>query len=179
MDRAYAYNNVRSLLAVFVALEVLNNEDKKNSEGERQGNGSEEGMKGDICASSTMLKERGKWIQLRFNIPNIPENKRNAKRVLKQSLLAFKLFQQRFNIVSTRFNNLERAWQTLSTLPFNKIERMLKQMLNYPPNIFWRRNSYIFCGFFRVSLCGIGEEHFISPSLASAKSLVFLDQLKV
>ena len=36
-----------------------------------------------------------------------------------------------------------------------------------------------FVDFFRVSLCGIGEEHFISPSLAPAKSLVFLDQLKV
>ena len=49
--------------------------------------------------------------------------------MLKQSLKAFKLFQHRFNILSTRFNNVERGWQTLSTLPFNKIERMLKQML--------------------------------------------------
>ena len=61
-----------------------------------------------------------------FNIPNIPENKRNVERMLKQSLKAFKLFQHRFNIPSTRFNNVERGWQTLSTLPFNKIERMLK-----------------------------------------------------
>ena len=76
-----------------------------------------------------MLKERGKWLQLRFNIPNILENKRNVERMLKQSLKAFKLFQHRFNILSTRFNNVERGWQTLSTLPFNKIERMLKQML--------------------------------------------------
>ena len=30
------------------------------------------------CAWSTMLKERGKWLQLRFNIPNILENKRNV-----------------------------------------------------------------------------------------------------
>ena len=80
-------------------------------------------------AWSTMLKERGKWLQLRFNIPNIPENKRNVERMLKQSLKAFKLFQHRFNILSTRFNNVERGWQTLSTLRFNKIERMLKQML--------------------------------------------------
>ena len=103
--------------------------------------------------------------------------------MLKQSLKTLKLFQQRFDIVSTRFNNVKRAWQTLSTLPFNKIERMLKQMLNYPPNIFSRRThaarSYIFGGFFRVSFCGFGEQHFIAPSLASAKSLVFLDQLKV
>ena len=49
--------------------------------------------------------------------------------MLKQSLKAFKLFQLRFNILSTRFNNVEGGWQTLSTLPFNKIERMLKQML--------------------------------------------------
>ena len=49
--------------------------------------------------------------------------------MLKQSLKAFKLFQHRFNILSTPFNNVERGWQTLSTLPFNKIERMLKQML--------------------------------------------------
>ena len=76
-----------------------------------------------------MLKERGKWLQLRFNIPNILEKKRNVEWMLKQSLKAFKLFQHRFNILSTRFNNVERGWQTLSTLPFNKIERMLKQML--------------------------------------------------
>ena len=81
------------------------------------------------CACSTMLKERGKWLQLRFNIPNILENKRNVEWMLKQSLKAFKLFQHRFNILSTRFNNVEGGWQTLSTLPFNKIERMLKQML--------------------------------------------------
>ena len=81
------------------------------------------------CACSTMLKERGKWLQLRFNIPNILENKRNVEWMLKQSLKAVKLFQHRFNILSTRFNNVERVWQTLSTLPFNKIERMLKQML--------------------------------------------------
>ena len=78
---------------------------------------------------STMLKERGKCFQLRFNIPNILENKRNVEWMLKQSLRAFKFFQHRFNIVSSRFNNVERGWQTLSTWPFNKIERMLKQML--------------------------------------------------
>ena len=76
-----------------------------------------------------MLKEQGKRLQLRFNIPNIPENKRNVERMLKQRLKAFKLFQHRFNFTSTRFNTAERGWQTLSTLPFNKIERMLKQML--------------------------------------------------
>ena len=61
------------------------------------------------CACSTMLKERGKWLQLRFNIPNILENKRNVEWMLKQSLKAFKLFQHRFNILSTRFNNVERG----------------------------------------------------------------------
>ena len=33
MARAYVYNKVRSLLAVFVAFEVLNHEDKKTQEG--------------------------------------------------------------------------------------------------------------------------------------------------
>ena len=99
------------------------------------------------CAWSTMLKERGKWLQLRFNIPNILENKRNVEWVLKQSLKAFKLFQHRFNILSTRFNNVERGWQTLSTLPFNKIERMLKQMLKP----FARALTFV--GETRISVC--------------------------
>ena len=51
MAHAYVYNKVRSLLAVFVAFEVLNHEDK-NAEGEKQGNGSEEGMKGAISTTS-------------------------------------------------------------------------------------------------------------------------------
>ena len=33
MDRAYVYNKVRSLLSVFVAFEVLNDEDKKLGRG--------------------------------------------------------------------------------------------------------------------------------------------------
>ena len=69
------------------------------------------------------------YFKICFNIPNIPKNKRNVERMLKQSLKAFKLFQQLSNLVSTRFNTMKRGWQTLSTLPFNKIERMLKQML--------------------------------------------------
>jgi len=52
MDRTYVYNKVRMLLVVFVASKVLNDKDKKNAEGERQGNGSEERMKGDISATS-------------------------------------------------------------------------------------------------------------------------------
>ena len=51
MARAYVYNKVRSLLAVFVAFEVLNHEDK-NAGKERQGNESEEGMKGAISTTS-------------------------------------------------------------------------------------------------------------------------------
>ena len=82
---------------------------------------------------------------LRFNIPNILENKRNVEWMLKQSLKAFKLFQHRFNILSTRFNNVERGWQTLSTLPFNKIERMLKQMLKPFARAFtWRLGGITF-----------------------------------
>ena len=61
------------------------------------------------CACSTMLKEQGKRLQLRFNIPNIPENKRNVERMLKQSLKAFKLFQHRFNFASIRLNTAERG----------------------------------------------------------------------
>ena len=33
MDRAYVYKKVRSLLAVFVAVEVLNDEDEKTQKG--------------------------------------------------------------------------------------------------------------------------------------------------
>ena len=51
MVRAHVYNKVRSLLAVFVAFEVLNHENKKRG-WERQGNGSEEGMKEDISTTS-------------------------------------------------------------------------------------------------------------------------------
>ena len=51
------------------------------------------------------------------------------KQNVTNSLFREKLFQNRFNFASTRFNTAERGWQTLSTLPFNKIERMLKQML--------------------------------------------------
>ena len=92
-----------------------------------------------------MLKERGKWLHLRLNILNILENKRNVEWMLKQSLRAFKLFQHRFNILSKRFNNIERRWQTLSTLPFNKIERMLKQMLKPFPRAFRRLRSDVPC----------------------------------
>ena len=56
-----------------------------------------------------MLKEQGKRLQLRFNIPNIPENKRNVERMLKQSLKAFKLFQHWFNFASTRFNTFQHG----------------------------------------------------------------------
>ena len=77
------------------------------------------------CACSTMLKERGKWLQLRLNIPNIPENKKNVERMLKQNLEAFKLFQHRLKIAF----QCGKGRQTLLTLPFNKIEKMLKRML--------------------------------------------------
>ena len=56
-----------------------------------------------------MLKERGKWLQLRVNIPNIPETKRNVERMLKQSLKAFKLFQHRFNMFQQRGKGLANA----------------------------------------------------------------------
>ena len=49
-----------------------------------------------------MLKERGKRLQLRFNIPNIPENKWNVEWMLKQSLNA--LISS--NIDSTSFQHI-------------------------------------------------------------------------
>ena len=62
-----------------------------------------------LATGETMLKEQGKRLQLRFNIPNIPENKRNVEWLLKQSLKAFKLFQHRFDNVSTLFNTFQRG----------------------------------------------------------------------
>ena len=62
-----------------------------------------------------MLKEQGKRLQLRFNIPNIPENKRNVERMLKQSLKAFKLFQHWFNFASTRFNTFQHVSTRFNT----------------------------------------------------------------
>ena len=62
-----------------------------------------------LATGETMLKERGKRLQLRFNIPNIPENKRNGEWMLKQSVKAFKLFQHRFDNVSTLFNTFQRS----------------------------------------------------------------------
>ena len=60
---------------------------------------------------------------------NIHDNKRNVEQMLKQSENVFKLIQHRFNFDSTSFNTVLRGWQTVSTLLFNEIEWMLKQML--------------------------------------------------
>ena len=78
------------------------------------------------CACSTMLKERSKRLQLRFNIPNISEDKKCWMNVEAKVKRFLKLFQHRFNIRSTGFDmfkSVERAWQTLSTFPLNKMER--------------------------------------------------------
>ena len=190
MARAYVYNKVRSLLAVFVTFEVLNHEDKKRGRGKGKifvqvptllciqllfwknsrsktrrniktwcewvipfsnecwatsnsilitlkqvlgGNkviSPKERLAVTIshtqnclallpsfhpwwprlrllnCASacSTTLKERGKWLQLRFNIPNILENKRNVEWMLKRSLEALILIS--FNIGSRSFQHV-------------------------------------------------------------------------
>ena len=115
-----------------------------------------------------MLKERGKRLQLRFNIPNIPENKRNVERMLKQSLNAFKLFQHQFNILSARFNTVERGWQTLSTLPFNKIERMLKPFAKAFISLPSRRVIFLnsnFLHIIRVSSCVIHGECLLETRL--------------
>ena len=61
-----------------------------------------------------MLKEQGKRLQLRFNIPNIPEYKTNVEWMLKQSWNAFKLFQHRFSIVSTRFDTFQLGWKGMA-----------------------------------------------------------------
>ena len=85
--------------------------------------------------------------------------------MLKQSLKAFKLFQHRFNILSTRFNNVERGWQTLSTLPFNKIERMLKQMLKPFARAFkWNH---------RTCNSGISQQQYRAAVRAGAEILWF------
>ena len=172
MDRVNIFNNVRTILAVFVAFEVLYDEDKNPGKGKtRQWIRRRE--KGDnyfndivkessiedtaeykeimqisyadfqrilryikeditrkqvlfgnkvippkerlaltirfLAIGETMLKEQGKRLQLRFNIPNIPENKINVEWMLKQSLKAFKLFQHRFDKVSTLFNMFQRG----------------------------------------------------------------------
>ena len=80
------------------------------------------------CAGSTMLKERGKWFQLCFNIPNIPENKRNVERMLNQSLKALANgFNICFNILAILLNgNAESVCHPLSTL-LKRVERMLNR----------------------------------------------------
>ena len=70
-----------------------------------------------------MLKERGKWLQLRFNIPSIPENKRNVERMLKQN--SFNIDSTSFQYVSTMLKGVANAFN----IAIHKIERMLKQML--------------------------------------------------
>ena len=72
-----------------------------------------------IATSSWVCFERATWsrlqrLQLRFNIPNIPNNKRNVEWMLKQSLDAFKLLQHRFNIVSTRFDTFQLGWKVVA-----------------------------------------------------------------
>lgn len=61
-----------------------------------------------------------------FNI----HDKRNIEWSLKQrSLKAFKLLHHRFNFDSTRMKGGGGGGQTVSASLFNKINRMLKQML--------------------------------------------------
>ena len=53
MDRVNIFNNVRTILPVFVAFEVLFDEDKNPGKG-KQGSGSEEGRKGDNYFNNTV-----------------------------------------------------------------------------------------------------------------------------
>ena len=92
---------------------------------------------------------------------NIRDNKRNVEQVLKQSLNAFILIQHRFNFDSTSFNTVSRGWQTVSTLLFNKIEWMLKQMLKpfarglrWLTTVFWGERNL------RKTLAGVFLEIF-------------------
>ena len=137
MDRVNIFNNVRTILAVFVAFEVcmmkINTAEYKEmsyADFQRILSYIEEDITRKqvlfgrkvihpkerlaltirfLATGETMLKERGKRLQLRFNIPNIPENKRNVEWMLKQSLKAFKLFQLRFDNVSTLFNTFQHG----------------------------------------------------------------------
>ena len=172
MDRAYVYNKVRSLLAVFVAFEVLNDEDKKTRKGKDKAMDKKKGWKGifqqhregmgDRRHSRIELKIWCEWVMPIFNeywaTSNriLLENKnkivllcyrlcihgdhgyvfliahvlaqqywkngendfnsasafrtfQRTKEMLTHILKAFKLFQHRFNIASTRFNNVERG----------------------------------------------------------------------
>ena len=137
MDRVNIFNNVRTILAVFVAFEVcmmkINTAEYKEmsyADFQRILSYIEEDITRKqvlfgrkvihpkerlaltirfLATGETMLKERGKRLQLRFNIPNIPENKRNVEWMLQQSLKAFKLFQHRFDNVSTLFNTFQHG----------------------------------------------------------------------
>ena len=140
MDRVNIFNNVCTILAVFVAFEVcmmkINTAEYKEimqisyADFQRTLSYIEEDITRKqvlfgkkvihpkerlaltiriLATGETMLKERGKRLQLRFNIPNIPENKRNVEWMLKQSLKAFKLFQHRFDNVSTLFNTFQHG----------------------------------------------------------------------
>ena len=79
-----------------------------------------------VCRRIPNIVERGG--QTASTSFNIRDNKRNVKRLLKQSLNAFKLVPHRLNFDSTCFNTVERRGQTISTSVFHKIERMLKEM---------------------------------------------------
>ena len=174
MNRVNIFNNVRTILAVFVAFEVLYDEDKNQGKGKTRQWIRRTGRKGNnyfnnivkelsiedtaeykeimrisyadfqrilsyieeditrkqvlcfnkvippkerlaltnrfLATGETMIKVRCKRLQLRFNIPNIPENKINVESVdVEAKFKAFKLFQHRFDIVSTLFNTFQRG----------------------------------------------------------------------
>ena len=53
-------------------------------------------------------------LQLRFNIPNILENKRNVEWMLKQSLKAFKGPSKRLqHLLQHPFDFVERCWKVV------------------------------------------------------------------
>ena len=106
---------------------------------------------------------------------NISENKRDAECIwlLKQSFKAFKLIQHRFNFVSICFNAVERGKQKVSKSLFDKIERMLKQMLKpfAGPSYFINEPLGAFLSYFVIEVpCKVFSSAF-SYSVVWRKSL--------
>ena len=75
-----------------------------------------------------LLAKVERLAQTASTIFNIFDNRRKIERMSKQGLISFEFFRHAFDFVSTCFNMLKRGWQTVSTLLFDKIECMLKQI---------------------------------------------------
>ena len=74
---------------------------------------------------SNTIEREGQMVSSSFNIR---ENRRSVEWLLKQSLNAFKLIQNRFNFVSTCFSTVERGEQTVSASGAVQHNRDFKQI---------------------------------------------------